>query len=263
MNAHTSISDDARYPLNGTGWEAESMALPDPVQYDTFADEYEAHAAVAPYNALYDRPATLRLLGDVRDRRVLDAACGPGFYLERLRDRGAELVGCDASPRMIELSRRRLGDTVDLRVHSLDDAFDWVPDGTVDVVLCALAYHHLNDRPGFLGEAFRMLRSGGSLVISTSHPTADWYRLGGSYFEVGTVTETWSRGWEVTTWRLPLGQLTEEFADAGFVIERLVEPSPEPEMGRSHPDTFERLSTEPGFILFRLRKDPLRHMSPG
>jgi hypothetical protein len=87
--------------------------------------------------------------------------------------------------------------------------------------------------------------------------------LGFGFVEVGTVTETWSRGWEVTTWRLPLGQLTEEFADAGFVIERLVEPSPEPEMGRSHPDTFERLSTEPGFILFRLRKDPLRHMAPG
>src|SRR5688572_8946370 len=104
---------------NDVPGHAVPVPTPDPAQYDAFAHEYEDHAAVAPYNALYDRPATLRLLGDVADRRVLDAACGPGFYVEQLRDRGAEVIGCDASPRMVELARRRVGDPVDLRVHSL------------------------------------------------------------------------------------------------------------------------------------------------
>ncbi len=53
---------------------------------------------------------------------------------------------------------------------------------------------------------------------------------------------------------MPLTQLTEEFTDAGFVIERLIEPTPDPEMKDSHPVTFEKLSSEPAFILFRLRK---------
>ena len=39
------------------------MTEPDPAQYEAFAAEYEAHAEEAPYNALYDRPATLALLG--------------------------------------------------------------------------------------------------------------------------------------------------------------------------------------------------------
>lgn len=179
------------------------MPAPEPTQYDSFAAEYEAHAAVGPYNALYDRPATLRLLGDVEGRRVLDAACGPGFYLEELLARGADVVGCDASPRMVELARRRAGDRVDLRVHSLDEPFDWIEDGSIDVALCALAYHYLNDRPRFLGEMHRVLRGDGSLVISTHHPTADWRRLGGPYFQVSPVTETWSKGWEITAWRMP------------------------------------------------------------
>jgi hypothetical protein len=99
-----------------------------------------------------------------------------------------------------------------------------------------------------------MLSDEGRAVVSTHHPTADWYRLGGSYFQVSTVTETWSRGWEVTAWRMPLTQLTEEFASAGFVIERLIEPMPDQSMEESHPSTFEKLSSEPGFIIFRLRK---------
>jgi SAM-dependent methyltransferase len=230
------------------------MADPDPSQYDAFADEYEDHAATAPYNALYDRPATLGLLGDVAGRCVLDAACGPGFYLEELTRRGADVLGCDASPRMVELARARVAPSVDLRAHSLDDPFDWVPDESVDVVLCALAYHYVTDRAGFLRECARMLRPDGSLVISTHHPTSDWQRLGGSYFEVGTVTETWSRGWEITAWRMPLTAMTEEFADAGFVIRHLVEPQPAPEMAQSHPETFARLSVEPAFVLFELRK---------
>ena len=237
------------------------MAAPDPRQYDAFASEYEDHAETAPYNALYDRPSTLALLGDVQGRQVLDAACGPGFYLDELRSRSAVPIGCDASPRMAELARRRVGDGIDVRVHSLEEPFDWVADETIDIVLCALAYHYVNDRPAFLAEAFRMLRPDGSLVISTHHPTADWRRLGGSYFDVDTVTETWSRGWEITTWRMPLSQLTEEFAATGFVIERLLEPRPEPAMARTHPRSFDQLSSEPGFLLLRLRKagaPPLR-----
>ncbi len=213
---------------------------------------------MAPYNALYDRPATLRLVGNVDDLRVLDAACGPGLYLEELLARGAEVIGCDASPRMMELARKRVGDLVELRVHSLDEPFDWVQDETIDVALCALAYHYVNDRAGFLREINRVLQPEGSLVISTHHPTADWCRLGGSYFDVSTVTETWSEGWEITAWRMPLTQLTEEFTAAGFLIERLVEPMPDPEMALTHPSTFEKLSVEPGFVFFKLRKSQAR-----
>lgn len=53
---------------------------------------------------------------------------------------------------------------------------------------------------------------------------------------------------------MPLTKLTEEFSAAGFVIERLIEPTPDPAMENLHPDTFEKLQREPGFILFKLRK---------
>jgi len=125
------------------------VSVPDPAQYDDFAAEYAAHAAVAPYNALDDRPATLGLIGDVAGRRILDAACGPGFYVDELLRRGAEVAGCDAAPKMIDLARARIGDRAELCVHSLDDPFTWVHDGSLDVVVCALAYHYVTNRGGF------------------------------------------------------------------------------------------------------------------
>lgn len=230
------------------------MTHPDPTQYDTVAGEYADHAETAPYNALYDRPAMLELLGDVSGKRVFDAGCGPGFYLEELLARGADVLGCDASRAMVDLARERVGDGPDLRVQRLDAPFPWVDDASIDTVLSALVYHYLGDRRAFLAEVHRILRPNGTLVISTHHPTNDWVRLGGSYFANEVYTEVWSRGWEISSWRLPLTTLVDEFADAGFQVERLVEPQPLPEMAESHPKAWEKLTEVPAFIMFRLVK---------
>jgi 2-polyprenyl-3-methyl-5-hydroxy-6-metoxy-1,4-benzoquinol methylase len=234
------------------------VTSPDPAQYDAFAEAYEAHATAAPYNALYDRPAMLELIGDVHGLRVLDAACGPGLYAEELVRRGADVVGCDGSAQMIELARRRVGPQVDLRVHELGQPFTWLETGSVDMVVCALALHYVNDRVAFLRECVRVLRPDGVMALSTHHPTDDWARLGGSYFDVDAVTEVWSQGWTVTAWRMPLTQLTGEIAEAGFVVERLVEPRPVPEMAERHPEAYALLTTTPGFVMFRLRPSPWR-----
>ena len=66
--------------------------------FDAFAESYAEHARESVYNALYDRPAVLDLLGDVTGLRVLDAGCGPGYYAEELVRRGARVTAFDGSP---------------------------------------------------------------------------------------------------------------------------------------------------------------------
>lgn len=92
--------------------------------FDEFAEEYEGHAAESAYNAWYDRPAVLDLLGEVTGQRVLDAGYGPGLYAEELVARGAEVVAFDQSPKMVDLARKRLGDKTMVRVHDLADPLD-------------------------------------------------------------------------------------------------------------------------------------------
>jgi ubiquinone/menaquinone biosynthesis C-methylase UbiE len=222
-------------------------------QYDKFADAFLEHAADGFYNAYVDRPACLGLLGEVRGKHVLDAACGPGLYAAELVARGARVTGFDQSPRMVSLCEERVP-AGEFRVHDLADPLTWLPDASVDLVLFALALEYVNDRVAALRELHRVLRPGGALVLSRMHPTGDWLRQGGDYFEVRTVRETWQHNsWDVHYWLSPLQATCDEIFQAGFLIERLTEPRPVPEGEAVDPEHFERISITPrGFMAFRL-----------
>jgi SAM-dependent methyltransferase len=224
--------------------------------YEKFADEFLEHAEDGFANAYIDRPACLELLGDVRGKRVLDAACGPGLYAAELLRRGAGVTGFDASPRMVEICRDRVPAGT-FRVHDLGRPLDWAPDASFDLVLCALAIQYADDRVATLRELRRVLRPDGALVLSRQHPAGDWLRHGGSYFDIRLISETWSTGWQVSYWLAPLEVTCREIAAAGFLIERLTEPRPLPAGEALDPDEYERLSREPrGFMAFRLVPDP-------
>jgi SAM-dependent methyltransferase len=222
--------------------------------YDEMAAVFEAHARDGAYNAHYDRPAVLALVGDVRGRRVLDAGCGPGLYAEELAARGADVVAVDASEPMLELARRRLGEAVEVRRADLNLPLPFA-DGEFDLVVCPLVIHYVRDRTASLREFFRVLRPRGRVVLSTQHPTTDWLRKGGSYFDVREEEDVWKRDGEsyvVRFWREPLTSLCAVVAEAGFLIERLVEPLPAETMRERWPEDWAQLSRAPGFLVLRL-----------
>jgi SAM-dependent methyltransferase len=169
-------------------------------------------------------------------------------------ERGAEVVAFDQGPEMVQLAQERVGERGTFRVHDLADPLDWLEDAAFDAVVLALVIHHVDDRVSALKEIHRVLRPGGRMVVSTHHPVSDWLRRGGSYFDSQVVEEVWNRGWQVRYWQLPLTTVCGEFSAAGFVIERLVEPLPVPEMADRYPDDYAKLMHEPGFINFLLRK---------
>jgi hypothetical protein len=76
--------------------------------------------------------------------------------------------------------------------------------------------------------------------------------LGGSYFDIEVVDEMWRGDWDVRYWRQPLSVTSGEFADAGFLIERVVEPRPSTDLSARFPDDYAKLCERPAFIMFRL-----------
>jgi ubiquinone/menaquinone biosynthesis C-methylase UbiE len=138
--------------------------------YDQWAEAYATANAEGFFNAWYEKPAMLRLLGDVAGRRVLDAGCGSGSTSLALVERGADVSGFDVSTAMIEIARRNLPAT-DLRVHDLAEPLPW-DDDTFDIAVASLVLHYLEDWSKPLAELHRVLSWGAQLLVSVNHPGA-------------------------------------------------------------------------------------------
>jgi SAM-dependent methyltransferase len=205
---------------------------PTATDYDDFADAYSTENESNLFNAYYERPAMLRLAGDVSGRRVLDAGCGSGPLSAALRDRGAVVTCLDGSAAMVELARRRLGDGVDVRVADLAEPLPF-DDGRFDDVVASLVLHYLEDWSGALAELRRVLRPGGRLLVSVNHPGA--YPIvypEADYFAVTRYSEDYTFDGKVTWltfWHRPLHAMTDAFTAAGFRIVTISEPPPAPD----------------------------------
>ena len=102
---------------------------------------------------------------------LLDVGCGQGRSFRLLRDafQPARLIGLDADPHSIELSREeaaREGMKVDLIAG--DCAKIDLPDASVDVVFCHQTFHHLVEQERALDEYWRVLKPGGLRLFAES-----------------------------------------------------------------------------------------------
>lgn len=203
--------------------------------YDGFAEAYAAENESSLFNRWYERPAMLGLAGDVAGRRVLDAGCGSGPLSAALRDKGAVVTGFDASPAMVELARRRLGEDAALGVAELGRPLPY-GDGEFDDVVASLVLHYLRDWTAPLAELRRVLRPGGRLLLSVNHPLI--YKLSypdADYFAVTEFTEEYDFAGttaSLTYWHRPLHAMTDAFAAAGFRVSVLSEPPAAPDTPR-------------------------------
>jgi tRNA (cmo5U34)-methyltransferase len=98
---------------------------------------------------------------------VLDLGTGTGETLAAVLDRhpGAAAVGVDKSEAMLGAARRRLaGFPLDVRVADLTDP---LPAGPFDLVVSALAVHHLggSDKADLFARIAGVLRPGGRFVL--------------------------------------------------------------------------------------------------
>ena len=232
------------------------MAESETTNYDTIAGRYAAKIDERPWNALYERPATLGLLPEVNGIDVLDAGCGHGWYAEWLVLHGARVVGVDRSAAMVALAQERLAGRGRVIQGDIGDLRGTLADETFDLVLSSLVLHYHANLSAVFAEWARLLRPAGMAVLSTHHPVHDQVSiLDPGYLHAELIEEEW--GWlagKMRYYRRPLRDITEPLAEAGFVIERLCEPEPSEELGLKDPKRYDRLRRVPAFIFMRARK---------
>lgn len=219
--------------------------------YAGIAAAYAARVDRQPTNAHYERPAMLRLLPPLAGLEVLDAGCGSGWYAEAMTAAGARVTSFDLNPDLVALARARLGPAARVHRADLSQPLDFAATAAFNLVVAPLVLHYLQDWRGPFAEFARVLRPCGRLVFSTHHPFMDWRVFDlPDYFATVEVEDDWDIG-KVRFWHRPLTRIVDDLQATGFVVERLVEPRPEPAMAKADPERHARLMREPWFLLVR------------
>lgn len=209
----------------------------------------------------WDEDRVGALLADVPGKRVLDVGCGHANLSAHLAGEGAEVHGIDVAGEMLRVARQRHGDLVALYRADFTAPLPFV-DGCFDLAVCTLALEHTPDWDGTFRELFRVLRPGGTVVVHTNNPVHSYVVTelatapdvtvdSADYPRVEAYGRRWGPGGEVLPlYRRPVGELLRPALDAGFVIDRFVEPGPG-EFDDPHTE-----SGPPMYVYFRLEKPP-------
>lgn len=118
-------------------------------------------------------PAILEALGDVKHKHVLDYGCGDGRLARKIQARGATVVGVDTSPSMIQIAHAKTPHHDIRYMHMAENSLQFLPEGSFDWVVANLVFmmsQRQKDIAQSMKEIHRVLRSGGTMVYSLTHP---------------------------------------------------------------------------------------------
>jgi SAM-dependent methyltransferase len=139
-------------------WIANQIKVHDGFAHaDYGADTWQASKLQALERYLGELPA--------RPRTLVDLGCFNGALSERFRRFADRVIGIDVHAQALDEARKKGIEVVHCDVASGEQTP--LPDGVADVIVCADVIEHVIDPRLLLAEARRLLRPGGTLLLST------------------------------------------------------------------------------------------------
>ena len=138
--------------------------------FDDIADAYDVQIPESRREALLVKKTDLMRDAIARHypaaHRGLDAGCGQGWYVRRMRELGFDVNGIDTSARQIALAAGHVGSGARVAIGSVLDIPE--SDGSCDFIYTINVLHHLGsveEQRRAFAELLRVLRPGGLLFL--------------------------------------------------------------------------------------------------
>lgn len=130
------------------------------VGYDLAASGYDKKEK---YLNSFEQNKFLPLLGDLKNKKVLDVGAGTGRLSLMLSKAGAQVTAVDVSEAMLKILKNK-----DKKIEIIVGDAQSLPfeDAAFDIVTAAFLVVHLKDLSVFFDEAYRVLKDGGILAVS-------------------------------------------------------------------------------------------------
>jgi len=128
--------------------------------YDLAAKFYDKKEK---YLDSFEKNKLMPLVGEVKDKKVLDVGAGTGRLSLRLAKEGGQVTALDASPEMLLIlsQKNKNIETVVGDAESLSFA-----DSSFDVVVASFLIVHLKNLDSFFNEVYRVLKDGGIFLVT-------------------------------------------------------------------------------------------------
>jgi ubiquinone/menaquinone biosynthesis C-methylase UbiE len=238
------------YTGNPSASAHKDLARPAQTSWGGVAEWYDNYLETNKdsYQEMVIAPNLLRILGLKKGTRVLDIACGQGFFSRKFASAGATVVGADISKELVEQARKRspIGAPQAIPFYATPaHKLHFAQGESFDVATIMLAIQNIENAQEALSEAFRVLAPGGRLVLVMNHPAfrvmkrSSWgfddkgktqYRRVDGYLSASTSTilmhpgRTEQKASEATiSYHRSLQDFFKMLSKSGFVISRLEE----------------------------------------
>ena len=219
-------------------------------------------------NNLFEIPALVSLLPDLKGLRILDLGCGFGEHCKDYIRMGAEkVVGIDISEKMLEVAK---AENSDPKITYLNLAMEDINeiDGEFDLVISSLALHYIDDFDGVPKNINKLLVTDGFFIFSQESPLSTCFSGGERWTRdengnklhlnltnYGREKEASSEWFveDVKRYHRMFSTIVNSLVDAGFSVERMIEPLPNEEILAKYPD-YDDLFHKPDFLLVKAKK---------
>ena len=205
-------------------------------------EEWIELAQTNPHRIHFIMPFTLKKLGDVKGKMILDLGCGEGGYSRELAKKGGKVTGIDCAENAIKYCETRANEENLKGTYFIRNSSDLcgIEDESFDLVLASMMLMDCEDFEGTVKEIRRVLKPSGKLFASVCHPC---FHTSGGIGRQGTgldkkvvVTNYYHpREWEATlpsgkfkvVWRhRTIEDYVKTFIKCGLTITDLSEPMP-------------------------------------
>lgn len=240
------------------------------LRWDKYADAYAAtHTEQGDlHKEVFLNPTLLSLMGEVKDKRILDAGCGEGYFGRILAKAGADVTAVDYSTKMIEIAKERTSAnlSIEYRHGNCEDLF-FLKDKRFDLIVSNMVIQDLQYYEKALQEMHRLLADDGSFIFSILHPcfitpgsgwekTKDGKKLHwnvDNYFYEGGYEQRMGEQEKIIFFHRTLTSYMNAIIKSGFTLKELVEPKPNEESLHKYP-SFEEDFRCADFLVFKLTK---------